>query len=130
MPVPAATLLAPIDRWNTQLPATGVDPGFERHLTLAAKGASPYLPPIATPPYYAVRIVPGDLVVTHYGMRIGPDASVLDPAGAPISGLYAAGEAGGGILGPRYVGGGNAISNAIILGRIAGRGAAGHASTR
>ena len=130
MPVPAATLQATIERWNTQLPVTGVDPEFERHLTLAAKGADPHLPPIATPPYYAVRIVPGELVVTHYGMRIGPDASVLDPAGAPISGLYAAGEAGGGILGPRYVGGGNAISNAIILGRIAGQGAARHASTR
>jgi succinate dehydrogenase/fumarate reductase flavoprotein subunit len=130
MPVPAATLQATIERWNTQLPVTGVDPEFERHLTLAAKGADPHLPPIATPPYYAVRIVPGELVVTHYGMRIGPDASVLDQAGAPITGLYAAGEAGGGILGPRYVGGGNAISNAIILGRIAGQGAARHASTR
>jgi succinate dehydrogenase/fumarate reductase flavoprotein subunit len=130
MPVPAATLQATIERWNTQLPVTGVDPEFERHLTLAAKGANPQLPPIATPPYYAVRIVPGELVVTHYGMRIGPDASVLDPAGAPIGGLFAAGEAGGGILGPRYVGGGNAISNAIILGRIAGQGAARHAGTR
>lgn len=88
-----------------------------------AKGASPHLPPIAAPPYYAVRIVPGELV-THYRMRIGPDASVLDPAGSPISGLFAAGEAGAEILGPRYVGGGNAISNAITLGRIAGQGAA------
>jgi succinate dehydrogenase/fumarate reductase flavoprotein subunit len=98
--------------------------------TLAAKGAGSHLPPIATPPYYAVRIVPGELVVTHYGMRISPDASVLDPAGAPIGGLFAAGEAGGGILGPRYVGGGNAISDAVVLGRIVGQGAAGHASRR
>jgi succinate dehydrogenase/fumarate reductase flavoprotein subunit len=130
MPVPAPALEATIERWNQQLPVTGVDPEFERHLTLTAKGASPRLPRIATPPYYAVKIVPGELVVTHYGMRIDQDTAVLDPAGAPISGLFAAGEAGGGILGPRYVGGGNAISNAITMGRIAGRRAAGQASTR
>ncbi|MGH3252665.1 MAG: FAD-dependent oxidoreductase [Trebonia sp.] len=130
MPVPGATLRETIGRWNSELPVTGVDPEFERHLTLAAKGVDPHLSPIGTPPYYAVRIVPGELVVTHYGMRIGPDAAVLDPAGAPIGGLLAAGEAGGGILGPRYVGGGNAISNAITLGRIAGQSAARHAETR
>jgi fumarate reductase flavoprotein subunit len=128
--VPAATLEATIERWNSQLPVTGVDPDFERHLTLGAKGADPRLPRIAAPPYYAVRIVPGELVVTHYGMRINQDAAVLGTAGAPIGGLFAAGEAGGGVLGPRYVGGGNAISNAITMGRIAGQRAAGQASTR
>lgn len=128
--VPAATLEATIERWNSQLPVTGVDPDFERHLTLTAKGADPRLPRVATPPFFAVRIVPGELVVTHYGMRIDQDAAVLDVAGAPVSGLFAAGEAGGGVLGPRYVGGGNAISNAITMGRIAGQRAARQASTR
>jgi succinate dehydrogenase/fumarate reductase flavoprotein subunit len=33
------------------------------------------------------------------------------------------------VLGPRYVGGGNAISNAITMGRIAGQRAARQAST-
>jgi succinate dehydrogenase/fumarate reductase flavoprotein subunit len=122
--VPASTLEATIDRWNAQLPLTGVDPDFERHLTLTAKGADPRLPRIAAPPFYAVRIVPGELVVTHYGMRIDQGAAVLDRAGARISGLFAAGKAGGGVLGPRYVGGGNAISNAITMGRIAGQRAA------
>jgi len=125
--VPAATLKATIGRWNAQLPVTGVDPDFERHLTLKAKGTDPRLPRIDAPPYYAVRIVPGELVVTHYGMRIDENAAVLDLAGAPVSGLFAAGEAGGGVLGPRYVGGGNAISNAITMGRIAGQQAAKHA---
>lgn len=128
--VPAATLTATIDRWNAELPATGVDPEFERHRTLAAKGAGPRLPRIAAPPFYAVRIVPGELVVTHYGMRIDASAAVLDRAGAPVSGLFAAGEAGGGVLGPRYVGGGNAISNAITMGRIAGQHAAKQAGNR
>jgi succinate dehydrogenase/fumarate reductase flavoprotein subunit len=130
MPVPAPALEGTIERWNRQLPVTGVDPEFDRHLTLTAKGANPRLPRIATPPYYAVKIVPGELAVTHYGMRIDPDAAVLDRAGEPIGGLFAAGEAGGGVLGPRYVGGGNAISNAITMGRIAGLRAASRASTR
>jgi succinate dehydrogenase/fumarate reductase flavoprotein subunit len=125
-----STLVATIERWNAHLPVTGIDPDFERHLTLAAKGADPHLPKIATPPYYAVRIVPGELVVTHYGMRIDSAAAVLDLAGAPIPGLFAAGEAGGGVLGPRYVGGGNAISNAITMGRIAGQRAASQAGKR
>jgi len=128
--VPAATLQATIGCWNTQLPVTGIDPEFERHLTLKVKGTDPRLPRIAVPPFYAVRVVPGELVVTHYGMRIDQNAAVLDVAGAPVSGLYAAGEAGGGVLGPRYVGGGNAISNAITMGRIAGLHAARQAGTR
>ena len=44
--------------------------------------------------------------------------------GAVIPGLFAAGEAAGGVMGPRYVGGGNSISNAIVFGRLAGRAAA------
>jgi fumarate reductase flavoprotein subunit len=41
-----------------------------------------------------------------------------------VRGLYAAGETTGGVVGERYIGGGNYISNAIIFGRIAGRNAA------
>ena len=130
MDVPAATLAATVARWNSQLPVAGVDPDFERHVTLIAKGADPHLRPIGTSPFYAARIVPGELVVTHYGLRIDPDACVLDTAGEVIPGLFAAGEAGGGVLGPRYVGGGNAISNSIIFGRIAGTGAAEQARRR
>lgn len=40
--------------------------------------------------------------------------------GGPMPGLYAAGEVTGNVLGPQYLGGGNAISSALIFGRIAG----------
>ncbi|MBL8699038.1 MAG: FAD-binding protein [Alphaproteobacteria bacterium] len=47
---------------------------------------------------------------------------VLDPAGAPIPGLYAAGECGS-LFGHLYMSGGN-IAECFVGGRIAGRGAA------
>jgi hypothetical protein len=34
---------AAIERWTIQVPVTGVDPEFERHLALAAKGAGSHL---------------------------------------------------------------------------------------
>ncbi|MDN5548036.1 MAG: FAD-binding dehydrogenase, partial [Rhodococcus sp. (in: high G+C Gram-positive bacteria)] len=56
-------------------------------------------------------------------------AAVLGSTGVPIEGLYAAGEAGAGILGLRYVGGGNAVANALTMGRVAGRNAANYTRT-
>ena len=45
---------------------------------------------------------------------------MLDPNGRVIPGLYAAGECGAGVLGERYVGGGNSVGNALTMGRVAG----------
>lgn len=120
MGVPAAALVDTVRRWNSHLPV-GVDPDYLRHETLRAKGIDPRLDPIATGPFHAVRMLPAQLVVTHAGLRIDDQARVLTAAGRVVPGLYAAGEAGGGVLGPRYVGGGNAIANALTMGRIAGR---------
>ncbi|WP_084464150.1 FAD-dependent oxidoreductase [Microtetraspora fusca] len=121
--VPADTLVATVDRWNDQLPR-GRDDDFQRHRTLAGKGSTEPPEPIDQAPFYAVRTLPAELVCTHAGMEINADAAVLDERGEVIPGLYAAGEAGAGILGARYVGGGNAIANAITMGRIAGRNSA------
>ena len=122
--VPAGTLAATIERWNTQLPA-GADGDFERDRTLAAKGGGKKpVQPIGTPPFYATRVLPAELVCTHAGLEIDANASVLDHYARPVPGLYAAGEAGAGVLGLRYVGGGNAVSNAITMGRLAGHSAA------
>ena len=49
---------------------------------------------------------------------------VVDVFGGPIPGLFAAGEAAGGIVGPRYVGSGNSYANCVTFGRIAGETAA------
>jgi fumarate reductase flavoprotein subunit len=49
---------------------------------------------------------------------------VLTEAGDVIPGLFAAGEATGGVIGDRYVGSGNSLSNGATFGRIAGQAAA------
>jgi len=85
------------------------------------------LRPIHEPPYYAVQMMPATICLTSAGLAIDPHARVLDPGGRPIPGLYAAGETTGGVLGERYVGGGNSIANAVVFGRIAGRAAAARA---
>jgi fumarate reductase flavoprotein subunit len=129
MDAPAAHLVSSVDRWNEVMGA-GHDPDFLRHETLAAKGAPTTLPPIAEGPFYAVRMLPAELVCTHTGLQIDDHARVLDHNGITVPGLYAAGEAAGGILGNRYVGGGNSVAHALVLGRVAGREGAALAATR
>lgn len=116
--VPADALEATVARWNDQLP-NGRDEDFLRDRTLAAKGSDAAPDPIAEPPFYAARVLPAELVCTHAGLEINGSAQVLDRRGETVPGLYAAGEAGAGVLGERYVGGGNAVANAITMGRLA-----------
>ncbi|MGO4385095.1 FAD-dependent oxidoreductase [Specibacter sp. RAF43] len=118
-------LEASTSRFNHLL-AGGVDSDFLRHQTLTAKGADPHLAPIEKGPFYAVKMVPGELVCTHTGLQIDENARVHNQFGEPVEGLYAAGEAAGGVLGERYVGGGNSVAHALTFGRIAGL----HAATR
>ena len=56
---------------------------------------------------------------TMGGLRTNSDAQVLDEAGAPIPGLYAAGEVTGGIHGGNRLGG-NAVADCFVFGKIAG----------
>jgi len=73
------------------------------------------------PPFYAIKVAPG----VHYcmgGLAIDRSARVLDGNGQPIPGLYAAGEATGGIHGKDRLGG-NSLIDALVFGRIAGRAA-------
>lgn len=123
MGVPVDVLNATVTRWNAQLP-NGFDDDFLRHRTLANKGSAANPDPIGRGPFYAVRLLSAELVCTHTGLEIDSDAAVLSRTGSPVEGLYAAGEAGAGILGLRYVGGGNAVANALTMGRIAGGNAA------
>src|SRR3546814_14754853 len=115
---PAGRLKADVERWNEQLPK-GTDPDFLRQSTMHNKGDDRPLDPIAQAPYYAARTRPAELVCTHTGLSIDTEARVRNPLGTVIKGLYAAGEAGGGVLANRYVGGGNSIANALTIGRIA-----------
>lgn len=70
-------------------------------------------------PYYASIMTPS-VHHTMGGLVIDEDTRVLNKAGKPIPGLYAAGEITGGIHGTNRVGC-NAVPDALIYGTIAGQ---------
>ncbi|MGQ0547276.1 MAG: FAD-dependent tricarballylate dehydrogenase TcuA [Betaproteobacteria bacterium] len=75
-----------------------------------------------TPPFEAYAVTCG-ITFTFGGLRINTDAQVLDADGAPMRGLYAAGELVGGIFWFNYPGG-SGLTNGAVFGRIAGASAA------
>src|SRR5262249_48730939 len=81
---------------------------------------NPNLAPLARPPFYAARIVPGDLG-TKGGLRTDARARVLRADGSPIPGLYAAGNASASVMGHSYAGAGATIGPAMTFGYLAAR---------
>ena len=79
---------------------------------------NPNLGPVERPPFYAVRLYPGD-VGTAGGVRTDLHGRALDPALKPIAGLYAAGNNASGIFGPCYPGAGASIAPGMLFGRRA-----------
>ena len=78
--------------------------------------------PIDTAPYYAGARVP-TVHHTMGGVRIDTLCRVYNENGEIISNLYAAGEVTGGIHGTNRLGG-NALTDTVVFGRIAGESAA------
>jgi tricarballylate dehydrogenase len=74
------------------------------------------------PPYYLVPVRPG-ITFAFGGVRVDPEARVLDTAGRPIPGLFACGELAGGLFHGNYVGG-SGLMFGTHLGRRAGESAA------
>jgi fumarate reductase flavoprotein subunit len=83
-----------------------------------------FLRPVAEPPFYGMEIRPAALGLTAYGVEIDEDGRVLGPRSAAVSGLYAAGECTGGVVGTRQLGSGNMWAGCLVFGRRAGRAAA------
>ncbi len=83
-----------------------------------------FLTKIQTPPFYGAQLRMGILCLTSKGLRIDADARVLNRAGRPVPGLFAAGECTGGVLGDVYMGSGNSYANCVVFGRTAGTTAA------
>lgn len=92
---------------------------------LATHGLTPrksnWAHPLDLPPYYAYPVISSN-VLTFGGLKVDPQARVLNKEGDPIRGLYAAGE----ILGTYYgnYAGGTSVLKGAVFGRIAGRDAA------
>ncbi|WSX18110.1 3-oxosteroid 1-dehydrogenase [Streptomyces sp. NBC_00988] len=122
--VPAAALRSSVSRFNS-LAASGKDTDFGRgdsaydhYYTDPSILPNSCLAPLWLPPYYAFRIVPGDLG-TKGGMRTDARARVLRADGSVIPGLYAAGNASAAVMGHSYAGAGSTIGPAMTFGYVA-----------
>jgi len=81
---------------------------------------NPNLAALDRPPFYAVKVVPGDLG-TKGGLVTDSRARVLRPDGTVIDGLYAAGNASAAVMGRSYAGAGATIGPAMTFGYLAVR---------
>ena len=107
--------------------ASGIDPDFHKGDTALDRdfgdpkhGPNPCLGTVEKPPFYAVKILPGDGSTT-VGLRIDGQARVLDSNDEPVSGLYAAGLDANSIWRGAAPAHGCNIGPAMTLGYIAGR---------
>ena len=84
---------------------------------------NPNLYPLGDPPYYAFRIVLGDLG-TSGGLLTDEYARVLRPDGSVVPGLYAVGNTSAAVMGRSYAGAGATIGPAMTFGFVAAKHAA------
>ena len=125
-----AGLAATVERFNG-FARSGVDQDFHR-----GEGAHDQyqgdwshkpnrsLGELATAPYYAVAVSPGD-VGTSGGLLADEHARVLNEHGDPIPGLYAAGNCSASVMGRAYPGPGASIGSSYVFSFVAGNHAAG-----
>lgn len=108
--IPVNELQETVTRHNKFL-AEGKDPDFNKPITKN-------MIPLVNGPFYGIAQWPS---IHHCmgGLRINTKAQVIDIWGNPIPRLYAAGEVCGGVQGSNRLGG-NATTDCIVFGRIAG----------
>jgi 3-oxosteroid 1-dehydrogenase len=94
------------------------DSAYDRYYGDPRRRPNPNLAPLDRPPFYAARIVPGDLG-TKGGLVTDERARVLRADGSPIPGLYAAGNTSAAVMGHSYAGAGATIGPAMTFGYIA-----------
>jgi succinate dehydrogenase/fumarate reductase flavoprotein subunit len=129
--IDADGLIRTIETWNRNV-AGGADPDFGRGSSAydgywgddsATTLAGKTLGPIDTAPFYAVPVCIGAMG-TKGGPRTDRDGRVLHVGGEPIPGLFAAGNAMGGVTGRAYGGAGGTLGPAMVFGYRAGYAAA------
>jgi succinate dehydrogenase/fumarate reductase flavoprotein subunit len=124
--IDAAGLEATIRQFNPSA-ANGQDPAFgkgsrayNRFQGDALHGPNPCIAPIERGPFYAIKMVIGDLG-TYAGIKTDENARALDANDHAIEGLYAAGNDMASIMGGNYPGAGITLGPALTFGYIAGR---------
>lgn len=90
---------------------------------------NPNLYPLGDPPYYAFRIVLGDLG-TSGGLLTDEHARVLRADGSVIAGLYAVGNTSAPVMGRSYAGAGATIGPAMTFGYVAAKHVAAQAANQ
>lgn len=108
--LPIDQTVATIKKHNDYI-SSGKDPDFSKPMTKK-------MIPLQKGPFYGIAQWPS----CHHcmgGLRITPEAQVIDIWGKPIPRLYAAGEVTGGVHGSNRLGS-NAIPDCISFGRVAG----------
>lgn len=112
--IPSAALVETVNKHN-QFIASGRDEDFNKVITKV-------MLPLDKGPFYGIDMWPA-VHHTMGGLRINTNAQVVDIWGNTIPRLFAAGEVTGGIHGSNRLGG-NAITDCVVFGRIAGKNAA------
>lgn len=104
----------------------GEDPAFgkgskayNRYQGDALVTPNPCLAPLENGPYFAIRLVIGD-IGTFAGLQTDDRTRVLNAAGQPIKGLYAVGNDAASIMGGNYPGAGITLGPALTFGYVAG----------
>lgn len=117
-------LKASVDR-NNACARDGIDPDFgkgsdayQRNLGDPDHAPNPCLGPIATPPFYGLRVFPGDIGAS-VGIVTDAFARVLDGQDRPIPGLYACGNDMDSMMAGIYPGPGITIGPAMTFGYVA-----------
>ena len=87
---------------------------FDRYYGDVNVRPNPNLAPVAKPPFYAIRLWPGELG-TKGGLLTDADARVLDTQGHPIAGLYSVGNNAASVMGPSYPGAGSTLGPAMTF---------------
>ncbi len=107
--------------------AQGEDPAFgkgskayNRYQGDAAVTPNPCVAPLEHGPYYAIKLVIGD-IGTFAGLVTDEKTRVLNGLGEPIAGLYAVGNDAASVMGGNYPGAGITLGPAITFGYIAGQ---------
>ncbi len=122
--LPADALNATIDRFNG-FARSGVDEDFkrgesayDRYYGDPTNKPNPNLGELSHAPYYAAKMVPGDLG-TKGGIRTDISGRALRDDDSVIEGLYAAGNASSPVMGHTYPGPGGTIGPAMTFGYLA-----------
>ena len=92
---------------------------YNRFLGDSAHRPNPCVAPLSSGPWYAIKMVLGDLG-TFAGIRTDASSRVVDAAGRPVAGLYAVGNDADSVMGGAYPGGGITLGPAMTFGYLAG----------